>query len=493
MPKSSVSQAQRTDKLDGAGVAAEAAAAVAAEAAASETGARRGDARLLCAAAILHLVLSVTVYAFGHYALFPDTFDADGVAVAFASDGVRYRRDAAALSESLRRGDIRYWAGADHPFHVKLYSVCFALFGTWLGYNVLGAEPLNALCYLASLVLVFSLGREVFNRRAGLLAACTVALWPSFLLHSTQFLKDPLFVAGMLALSLIIVRWLTRNYSWRGASATGALGALVVTVLWLARADMGELLVATVLLGALMLVVRTRSGDNRRATNLSGMALVIAATVCVPLIIPDALELGRSPSSVKASERLEALRRAAAAEAATAGTQREAPRTSLRSQAAARVGTVRRRFIEMYPNSGSNIDSDVQINDTHDLLRYLPRAAAIGFFAPFPNMWLAQGKQVGSAGRLLGGLESLSMYAVEALALLGLWRGRRRLSAWFLLAVAATGMIALGLVVVNIGTLYRLRYVFLILLIIFAAEGAARIFERLSKRSPEMTESDVTG
>ena len=32
-------------------------------------------------------------------------------------------------------------------------------------------------------------------------------------------------------------------------------------------------------------------------------------------------------------------------------------------------------------------------------------------------------------------------------------------------------MIALGLVVVNVGTLYRLRYVFLLLLIVLAAEG----------------------
>lgn len=456
----------------------------------AETSASHAPARLLCAAAILHLVLSVTIYGLGHYALFPDIFDADGVSTAFASDGVRYRRDAAALSESLWKGDLHYWAVADHPFHVKLYSVCFALFGTWLGYNVVGAEPLNASCYLASLVLVFSLGREVFNRRAGLLAAGIVALWPSFLLHTTQFLKDPLFVAGMLALCLVMARWLTRTYSWARALATGAVGGLIVTVLWLARADMGELLVATVLLGAVLLVARTLSCEDCRTTNLLGMALLIAVTVSIPLVIPNALELGRSPSSVEASARREALRQATAAEA-TDATPPEAPQTRLWSQAAAHVGTVRGRFIEMYPNAGSNIDGDVQLNDTDDLLRYLPRAAAVGFFAPFPNMWLASGKQVGSAGRLLGGLESLLMYAVEGLALVGAWRGRRRFSTWLLSAVAATGIIALGLVVVNIGTLYRLRYAFLILLIILAAEGTARIFDQLSKQLREIKESDV--
>jgi hypothetical protein len=147
----------------------------------------------------------------------------------------------------------------------------------------------------------------------------------------------------------------------------------------------------------------------------------------------------------------------------------------------------------MYPDSGSNIDVDVQLNGTADLLRHLPRAVAVGFFAPFPNMWLATGKQVGSTGRLLSGLESLLMYAIEGLALFGVWRARRRLSAWFLLSVASTGMIALGLVVINIGTLYRLRYVFLMLLIILAAGGAAHVAGRLSKQLREIEESDVTG
>ncbi len=448
--------------------------------------------RLLCGAAILHLVLSLTVYGLGRSARLPGTFDGDGVAVAFASDGVRYRADAAALSEALWRGEVRFWVGADHPFHVKLYSLCFALFGPLLGYNIVGAEPFNALCYLAILVLVFRLGREVFNRRAGLLAAGAVALWPSFLLHTTQFLKDPLFVAEMLALILIVVRWLTRTYSWPGALLTGAAGGLLAIALCLTRADMVEMLVATVLLGALMLVARQLLERRVRATNLVGMALLVAVTLSVPQVMPNALELGRSPSAARMLIRQEA-HRAATADEATRAASEEAPRADLWSRLAAHVGKVRRRFIEMYPNSGSNIDPDVQLNSMADLLRYLPRAAMVGFFAPFPNMWLATGNQVGSAGRLLGGLESLAMYAVEALALLGLWRGRRRLSAWFLWSVAAAGMIALGLVVINVGTLFRLRYVFLMLLIIPAAEGAAYILDRLSKKSPAVVERGVAG
>ena len=75
----------------------------------------------------------------------------------------------------------------------------------------------------------------------------------------------------------------------------------------------------------------------------------------------------------------------------------------------------------------------------------------------------------------------VKLYAV-CLAFFGPRRSRRRLSPRFLFAAAAAGMIALGLVVVNVGTLYRLRYVFLMLLIIPAAAGAAFILDRRSKK-----------
>jgi hypothetical protein len=45
---------------------------------------------------------------------------------------------------------------------------------------------------------------------------------------------------------------------------------------------------------------------------------------------------------------------------------------------------------------------------------------------------------------------------------------------WFVFLVATTGLFALGLVVVNAGALYRIRYVFWIMLIVIAAEAFSR-------------------
>ena len=436
--------------------------------------------RLLIAAAIFHLVVTVSIYGLGRYAVLPGTFDTNGIAVSFAPDGIKLREETAKLSDDLARGQIRHWFIAASPLHLKLYSVCFALLGPWFGSTILSAEPLNALCYLAILVLIFNLSQETFSRRAGLIAAATVAVWPSFLLHTTQLLKDPLFLVGMLAFILVNLRLLSRSFSWPRALLAAAGGGLVAIFIWLVRDNMGELLITTVALGAAMLVVRQLREKHFQTANLVGMALLIAVSVGVTRVVPRF----RPPNERRGAVETTARDNVSPDGGETAALEvAEAP--SPNPGFAARVGRTRQDFVITYPDASSNIDSNVQLTSTADLIRYLPRAAVIGFFAPFPNMWLAAGNRVGSAGRLLSGLETMAMYVVEGLAIVGLWsglRGQRRFSVWLLWLVAAMGMISLGLVVVNVGTLFRLRYVFLILLIILATEGTAHTFDWYKKK-----------
>jgi len=132
-------------------------------------------------------------------------------------------------------------------------------------------------------------------------------------------------------------------------------------------------------------------------------------------------------------------------------------------------------------DAGSDIDHGIQFNSTADIFRHIPRAVAVGFFSPFPNMWFDVGKQVGGSGRRLSGFETLVSYMIEFLALFGLWRARGNLSAWFLFLVITLGAVALGLVVGNVGALYRLRYPFWTLLIVFGASGADYLIRRRSK------------
>ena len=162
-------------------------------------------------------------------------------------------------------------------------------------------------------------------------------------------------------------------------------------------------------------------------------------------------------------------------------TPKETPQTFLRRSSAAtervalNVGAERHKFNVASPESGSAIDRNVEFNTVRDLFLYLPRAFEIGSFAPFPESWFSGGQRVGSAGRLLSGAETFLIYLCEVLALIGLWRNRRCLSAWLLLLVAIFGVTVLGLIVSNVGTLYRFRYPFWILLIVLGALGLESI------------------
>jgi hypothetical protein len=449
--------------------------------------------RLLIAAALFHIIVTASIYGVGRYAVFPGMFDENGIAVSFAPDGIEFREETATLSEGLARGQIRDWLAARAPLHVKLYSPSFVLLGRLFGPGILSAEPINLLCYLAILSLVFRLGQEVFNRRAGLIAAAAVALWPSFLLHTTQLLKDPLFVMGMLAFIFVNVRFLSRSLSLRQALLSAACGGLIALFTWLARGSMGELLIGTVALAGVMLVLRqfwerrVQAGSSTRANggklqlaNLLGMTLLIVLSVAVTRLVPQYQNpkppFGPLETSPHTNSFVTPLNGGPTTEYVRSLETSQNPLARL----AARLGKLRQQFVLEFPASTSNIDSNVKLTSVMDVIRYLPRAAVIGFSAPFPNMWLATGSEVGRVGRLISGLETIAMYVVEAFAIVGIYsgaRGARRFSVWFLWWVAAMGLISLGLVVVNVGALYRLRYVFLILLIILGAQGAARTMD----------------
>ena len=109
---------------------------------------------------------------------------------------------------------------------------------------------------------------------------------------------------------------------------------------------------------------------------------------------------------------------------------------------------------------------------------------AIGFFAPFPDLWIGRGLTVGKAGRVLAGAETTVMYVFELLALAAIIVPPRRLPALLLFGVAACGVTSLGMVVSNVGTLYRFRYSFWILLIVAGVAGAEKLVRRFRRAMP---------
>jgi hypothetical protein len=435
---------------------------------------RRGNSqltlpRLLLAATILHLTLVLGIFLVGRLGIFPNTFDAHGIGVSFAIDSKSYRVEAAKLADSLQKGDLAAWFS--HPrLHIKLYSLHFLGMKRFVGANILSAEPLNLTCFLTILILVYRLGDEMFDQKVGLLAAGAVALWPSFLLHSTQMLRDPLFIVAFLLLVLIFVILLNRSLSITHGVAAGVVGSITCLFLWLIRGDWWELIFVVLLLGFAANLLKQILQRRLKIINLLTALLIVMCGWLLPQIVP-------APRQSEAVIRQSVARETQAMPVMQSRVQ-VIEGGNLWSRAPRRLSMLRHKFITRYPKAGSNIDTHVELNGLTDIVRYFPRATVIGLFSPFPNMWFSRGVQVGVAGRLLAGAETLGLYLIQGLALVGAFFNRRRLSVWLILAIVLTAATALGYIVVNISTIYRMRYGFTMLLIVLGAKGLIEIHSR---------------
>ena len=411
--------------------------------------------RYLLIAAAAHVALTVTIFLIGHFQLLPNTFDHNGTGLTFALDAVSYQKAASELAQELQTNGVRAWLDAKAPFHSRLHSLAFATFGRILGHNILAAEPLNLIYYLGILCCIYLLGHELFNARSGLLAASIVALWPTFLMHSTQLMRDSLSILCFLALMVVLVVVMSRTITWRQSLVIGIIGALFVTVFWVTRGNMWNLVLVGIAITLAMLAYRMA----RERKLMTGNAVVLGMVIVAALFVPARLESTTLPGVRPPTTPL-----------AIPSTSAPPVRITHYWLGPLKQIADRRAGFRFATSRASDIDSEIRFRSNSDVIRYVPRAAVVGFFAPFPKMWFQAGS-FGLTGRLLSGLETLAMYFLYIAVAFCVWRERRNEKVWLLFLVATIGMVALGLVVVNAGALFRIRYVFWMLLIVLAVEG----------------------
>ena len=432
----------------------------------------RGWLLLLALAACFHVAITVSVFIVGRTRLLPAQFDQNGLG-AFASDSFFYQGDVSALIDKLKTQGFMAWLQSVAPLHIKLYSLSYLFFSRWMSPNIVTYEPLNLFYYLAILGLVYKLGETVVDRRAGLIAMIIIGVWPSFLMHTTQLIRDPLLIVAVLFFILVVATWLTEASSFKWDLLIVAPAVLAVLTIWIVRLAMWDAVHAIVLMGIVLLIVRA----VRERRFFAGHA-VNAVILCVAIVaIPQS-------QTVKSQQRREAdIGKPLIAERAAAMPIQK--RIEERREGFAKLKT---SSTGSAASTASNIDDDKNLLTAGDFIRYLPRATEIGFLAPFPNMWFVKGGNVGRTGRIISGFETFATYLLEILAIVGLWRERRNLAAWLMAFTTTSALIALGYIVLNIGSLYRFRYPFLMLIVVLACAGATFLWDRYYGRTNAVTE-----
>lgn len=429
--------------------------------------------RIFLAALVFHILVTISIYLVGRAEILPGIFDPRGLG-SFGRDSYRFMNDVETLVDILRNNGVGNWLKHPTHFHLKLYSLSFALLSPVFGYNILSAELINAVFYLFNIFIVHKLGRTIFDRRTGNIASMIIALWPSLLLHTTQLLKTPFAITGVLMIVTVYAGWFKEKQKPAGIASQSGLVILALLLMWFVRGEWWPLIIAISALSVFFAIMQLIIERIKRFDTIVATVLILVFVFVLPYLLSydySAEFTSSTPESAIPSQPI------IVDEYSNIFDQTIAKIGKMNhgaiDDAVFEIGKLRWDFYISYPDAGSNIDTDVFLYNLVDLVHYIPRAAVVGLSAPFPGMWFSEGGKLGLSARALSGLETFAMYGIQLLAMLSIWHKRKNISIWFLVAVVILGTLTLSLVVVNVGALYRFRYSFWIILVII---GVGRKF-----------------
>ena len=345
--------------------------------------------------------------------------------------------------------------------------------------------PLYALLHALAGVLMARILLFIDPRwTVAVIGALPLVLFPSAATWYSQLGKDGFSIAGYLAL---VLGWLMLSRAHLKPRLSHiASGFLLILggagLIWIVRPYAVEILIplsgAAALMLAILLIPNAAIGRLQWRWAAAALAVSwVAVATLVPLatggfqseissvtpVTPDAAEGQSRPD-----------------ELAWLNSGWLPPALDDRSRllAEARFG-----FTTSNPEAGSNVDIETNFHQVSDVVAYVPRAAAIAFLYPVPIQWFQEGTlPQNTLMRRVAGLEMTAVYLALIMLPYAVWRWRGQLDTWLLL-LFSTGMILVhALVFANLGTLYRLRYPYLMSLVgLSVAAVTAALLDRRAR------------
>jgi hypothetical protein len=320
--------------------------------------------------------------------------------------------------------------------------------------------PVNAAVHATTAVMAVLIVRQFAKGwLVAALAAAPLVFFPSSLTWVSQLHKDGFTILGAFFVMYSVSQVVRKGDRWGQAACLTFYLLLGSFFIWLMR----PYLVSVVMLPVIAVLAPAMITLQQIALKLSGQPIasfkqlfIKATALTVMLIIMNSF-----PSS--------------------GGGVKFRPKTAEGKCGA--VIDIRNNFISSKPDAGSAIDADIELDGCADLLAYVPRALTIGLLAPFPAEWFRDGSSASNTYmRRVSALEMTIVYFALAFAPLFAWRYRMRFDMWFIAAFSIVMLLILAIVVPNVGTLYRMRYGYLLLLTAF---GVAEAHMRFNPAKPD--------
>jgi hypothetical protein len=152
-----------------------------------------------------------------------------------------------------------------------------------------------------------------------------------------------------------------------------------------------------------------------------------------------------------------------------------------------RLAVARGGFTNTGKNASTNIDKEVVFYRPEDLMRYIPRALQIGFFAPFPHNWFmaeSENKKPNSIEMYIALMEMLLYYIAFFGWAYWMTHGKNvGMQLWVPTLFGLSVILLMGLTVANVGTLYRMRFPFIMIFIAFGIAGLLQFFKQQRSRT----------
>lgn len=357
-----------------------------------------------------------------------------------------------------------------------------AIYAFW-GVNPSFVIPLNASVHALSGVMLYLIismvggeGRDA--RWAGVFSGTLFVLFPTSLNWYGQLHKDGYAILGLL---LLVWAWLAlflRSMDLKHATKVLAIYGVGIFLVGMARPYVLKLLIPITILASVLLLVSVYAIKSQTRTH-QGLykSLVI---ICYVVLNVLAIFYFSHLISAWTGTNIQSGGDNYAGWVSQHGWiwQQTAWIPKALDSYFQTLANTRTALIEYGIDAGarSMIDIDLVPSDIYGLIAYVPRALQIALFAPFPSTWVKSSGLV----HLISSLETVVVYIGLTGMLFLQWRKRWPYIA-LLLLFAGFLLVIYGITTANLGTLYRLRYFSITLLLGLGVLGWVSLINKYRK------------
>ena len=336
--------------------------------------------------------------------------------------------------------------------------------------------PINAALHATATLLLLRIV-QIFlpNWRKALWCVLPFLLYPSAMTWYTQNHKDGYFILGSF---MFIYGWilLAQTEAWRNVwrrPLTAMFSSLLgVVLVWIVRPYGVQMMQGVgVVLSLLLTVVFVISGARGQIVWQKAIIGIFVAWAMFVVMMPLTKGGISAVASASAHEKV--------SESAFLWKKSDVVPSFLENKFYA-LAEVRKGFNSTYPNAGSNIDINVSFHSVWEIIVYFPRAAEIAFLSPFPSRWFKRGtRPANTMMRRISAVEMVGVYLAFIFLPYAIWHWRRRIEIWLILSFCSGMMLIYAIGICNVGTLYRVRYGYLMTLVGIGVAGIFTAWEAL--------------